>query len=111
MKKKIRKLSSYKNYDEWASDVVGSSAKQVNHFLRLALKDFEKDGDVAVLLLALRQIAKAKSGFAEVSSKAGLTREALYKILSKSGNPTLTTFSSILSALGYCLSIKSVRKF
>jgi probable addiction module antidote protein len=109
MNKKTKKISDYKSYDDWVAETIGSSKKQMDHFLKLALEDFEKDGDIAILLLALRQIAKVKCGMAEISNKTGLTRESLYKILSKDGNPTLTTFKAILDALGYCLSIRSIR--
>lgn len=109
MPKKTKKISDYKTYDDWAAATVGSSQKQMDQFLKLALEDFEKDSDIAVLLVALRQIAKAKYGMAEVADKTGLTRESLYKILSRDGNPTLTTFKAILDSLGYCLSIKRVR--
>ncbi|MES2676813.1 MAG: addiction module antidote protein [Pseudomonadota bacterium] len=105
-KTKIKKISDHNNFDDWATAIIGSSKKQTDDFLKLALKQFEEDGDIALLLLALRQIAKAKGGFSQVAEKTGLTREALYKILSKTGNPTITTFKSILEALGYCLSIK-----
>lgn len=109
MTKKIKKISDYQTYDDWAAASVGTTKKQMDQFLKLALEDFEKDSDVAVLLVALRQIAKAKCGMVEISNKTGLTRESLYKILSKDGNPTLTTFKAILDSLGYCLSVKSIR--
>jgi len=106
---KTKKISNYKNFDDWAVAIIGSSQKQTDDFLKLALKQFEEDNDTAALLLALRQITKAKGGFAVVAAKTGLTREALYKILSKTGNPTLTTFKAILDALGYYISVKAVR--
>ncbi len=108
-KPKTKKISDYNNFDDWAAAMIGSSKKQTDDFLKLALKQFEEDSDTAALLIALRQITKAKGGFAAVAEKTGLTREALYKILSKNGNPTLTTFKNILDALGYCISIKTPR--
>lgn len=56
----MKKISDYKSYDEWVATSIGSSKKQMDNFLKLALKDFEKDGDIAMLLLALRQIDKVK---------------------------------------------------
>jgi hypothetical protein len=56
----MKKISDYKSYDEWVAATIGSSKKQMNHFLKVSLEDFEKDGDIAILLLALRQITKVK---------------------------------------------------
>jgi len=109
MKSKIKKISDCANYDEWVADILKKNPKQVDHFLKLALEDFKNDGDLAALLLALRQVAKTKCGFSELSAKTGIARENLYSILSKSGNPTLTTFKTILDALGYELSLKISR--
>ena len=106
MKRKVKKISDYKNYDEWVAAMLSSSSKQADHFLKLALTDFEKDGDISALLLALRQVAKAKGGFGKLSDKTGIARENLYAVLSKNGNPTITTFQAIIDALGYSLSLK-----
>ena len=47
-----------------------------------------EEGDQAALMLALRQVAQAQGGIAEIARKAKLTREATYRMLSKSGNPS-----------------------
>ena len=59
-------------------------------------------------LLALRQIAKANGGIAAVARRANLTREAAYRILSKSGNPELRSLNAILGAAGLRLSVKPI---
>ncbi|MEQ1665935.1 MAG: addiction module antidote protein [Bdellovibrionales bacterium] len=69
------------------------------------LNDAIKSADFSVILLALRDIAKVK-GVSEIAKKSGIQREHLYTILSEHGNPTLDNFSSIMTALGYELSIK-----
>lgn len=110
MKRKIvKKLSDYKTYDDWVTAIFADNPKQADAFLKSALEEFEKDNDVAALLLSLRQITKARGGFTELASKTGITRETLYKTLSKTGNPTITTFKSILDALGYGLTLKFVK--
>ena len=55
-------------------------------------------GDVAYIANALGTIARAH-GMLEVARGAGVTREALYKSLTKSGDPKLTTFVSVLRTL------------
>ena len=54
---------------------------------------------------ALGDIARSQ-GMSEIAKKAGLGRQALYSALSESGNPTLETLTSVLSALGLQLSVQ-----
>jgi probable addiction module antidote protein len=63
------------------------------------------DGDLRVLLLALRRIAEARGGMAKLAEATGLTREALYRTLSAAGNPRLTSLAAILDATGLRLII------
>ena len=92
--------------DDWVVDILKKDKKRVDHFLKTALAEFDKDGDVATLMIALRHIAQAKGGIANLSKKTKIGRETLYKILSTEGNPTLTTFKTILDGLGCGISVK-----
>lgn len=56
--------------------------KEAAAYLEAAIED----GDQAVLMLALRHVAKAHGGVAVVARRANLTREATHKMLSKTGN-------------------------
>jgi probable addiction module antidote protein len=58
-----------------------------------------EDGDSALIAAALGDIARAK-GMTEIASRAGVTREALYKALSATGDPRLSTFLGVMKALG-----------
>ena len=62
------------------------------------LNDAFATGDVAYIVDALGTIARAH-GMSDVARGAGVTREALYKSLTKSGDPKLTTFVSVLRTL------------
>ena len=67
------------------------------------------DGEPAVLLLALRRIADARGGMAKLAKETGLAREALYRTLSKNGNPRLTSLRAILDASGLRLTVEPAR--
>ncbi len=54
--------------------------------------------------MALRDVAKAY-GVGELAQEAKLGRESLYKALSKTGNPKLSTLVSLLNAIGLKISI------
>jgi len=59
-------------------------------------------------MLALRHVAQAQGGVATVARKANLTREAAYRILSKSGNPELRSLTAVLAATGLRISVKPI---
>jgi probable addiction module antidote protein len=69
------------------------------------LNDALASGDAAYVAQALGVIARAR-GMTEVAHEAGVTREALYKALSESGDPRLTTLLGVTRALGVTLSAR-----
>jgi probable addiction module antidote protein len=50
----------------------------------------ESDGDPALVVAALGDIARAR-GMMQLARETGLTREGLYKALSPEGNPSFAT--------------------
>ena len=72
-------------------------------YLEAHLADGEPDAE-ELFLLALRDVTRAQ-GFSAVAEEAGLGRESLYKALSESGNPRLSTLRTLLNALGLRLSV------
>jgi probable addiction module antidote protein len=67
-----------------------------------------EDEDARVFLLALRDVADARGGIRALSREAHLNRESLYRMLSKSGNPSLDSLAAVLNACGLRLSVQSV---
>jgi probable addiction module antidote protein len=63
-----------------------------------------EEGDSAVFLLALRNVADAR-GMSAVAAKAQLNRESLYRMLSERGNPQLDSLTALLDALELRLAI------
>jgi probable addiction module antidote protein len=58
-----------------------------------------EDGDPALIAAALGDVARAL-GMTQLASQTGVTREALYKALSPTGDPKLSTFLGVMKALG-----------
>jgi probable addiction module antidote protein len=56
--------------------------------------------DPRLIAKALGAIARARGGMARLARQTGLTREALYRTLSESGNPELGTALKVMRALG-----------
>lgn len=74
-------------------------------YLKAALEELDDPEHRAVGLLALRDIAEAYGGVAAIAHEAGISREALYRALSATGNPTLKTLLAVLHAVGMRLSV------
>lgn len=60
-----------------------------------------------LFLVALRDVAEARQ-MSRVAKDAGVAREALYRMLSESGNPTLNSLSAILSSVGLKLRVETI---
>jgi probable addiction module antidote protein len=76
------------------------------HYLNACLGD----EDPSVFLLALRDVADAHGGVRALSEETRLNRESLYRMLSKAGNPSLDSLSSVLNAIGLRLAIQPALK-
>ena len=79
--------------------------KAIVAYLNAALED----GEPAVLLEALRNVAMAKGGMAALAQAAGVSRESLYRTLSRRGNPKIDTIMELLRALGLKLTVERTR--
>jgi probable addiction module antidote protein len=65
-----------------------------------------EDGDQEVFLLALRDVAEAR-GLTVVAQQSNLNRENLYRMLSREGNPQLSSLNALLKSMGLRLTIES----
>jgi probable addiction module antidote protein len=92
-------------YENWLIEQLKSPAEAAAY-----LETVIEEGDQAAIMLALRQVAQARGGVAEVARKAKLTREATYKMLSKSGNPELRSLTAVLQATGLRIAVKPIDK-
>ena len=85
----------------WLKDPANAAA-----YVEVALAE----GDSGDLLHALRNVAEARGGIAHIAERTGLNREALYRTLSKRGNPQLKSLAAILSATGLRLSVTPAKE-
>jgi probable addiction module antidote protein len=69
----------------------------------------EFPSDISGIARAVGDIARAK-GMTQVAKDSGLSRESLYRALSKDGNPSFSTILKVLSAVGLRLSVSVATK-
>jgi probable addiction module antidote protein len=98
MKKKIKiaDLSKFDVLDYLKTD------KDIAEYLTAVLED----GDPALFVAAIGDIAKAK-GMTEIAKNSGVTREALYRALKIEARPRFETVAKVIQALGMKLSVRT----
>jgi len=94
-----RKFRTYK--EKLLKDLQDS--KLALAYLNTALED----EDPRVFLLALKNIIEARGeSMTDIAEKTNLNRENLYRMLSRRGNPKLTSIIPVLNTLGLHLTIQ-----
>jgi probable addiction module antidote protein len=78
---------------------------EAEEYLNAALEE----DDPELFLVALRNVAEAQGGVAQLANKTKLNRESLYKMLSERGNPELKSLDALLHALGFRLAVTANR--
>jgi probable addiction module antidote protein len=92
------------NYD----DFLFEDLKDLDYaagYLTACLKEGEE-----VFLLGVRQVAQAQGGMRALSQSTRLNRENLYDMLSKEGNPRLSSLSRILDKLGIDITFEKKKR-
>lgn len=92
-----------RSYEDWLVHRL-QDPNEAAAYLEAAIED----GNQGVLMLALRHVAHAQGGVAEIARRSRLTREATYRMLSASGNPELKSLTALLAAAGLRLSVKPI---
>jgi len=69
-----------------------------------------EDGDARAVPIALRTVAESVGGMTVLAQRTKLSRETLYRTLSRNGNPRLDTLAVILAAFGLRLSVQPTDK-
>lgn len=100
--------NKFQTWDEFMQEKLTKSPEEILIYLDVSLEEFEKDGDMDALLLAIKQVAEVKGGITELAKKTNLSRQNLYKIFSHKTNPRFDNIIKILNALGYTFAIKKV---
>ena len=91
---KARVATTFSRYD--SADYLKNGADMVAY---LAACFEEAADDPAYIADAIGTVARAH-GMMRLAKETGMTREGLYKALSKGGNPSLGTVLKVIHALG-----------
>lgn len=90
-----------RTWEESLRERLAASPEYAAEYLNAVLEE----NDPQAFLLALRHVADANGGVSKLAANAELSRESLYRTLSETGNPKLTSLTAVLEALGMQLAI------
>jgi probable addiction module antidote protein len=93
------------SHDQKVIERLRKDPRFATEYLKAAM---EEDDAPQVLLIALRRIAEARGGIAQIARKAGIERESLHRALSGRGNPRFSTLSAVAKAVGLRLTVEPV---
>jgi probable addiction module antidote protein len=96
-----------RNYRDFVTETMKDPIEAAE-YLSSSLEEYSADGNLEAFLAAVRSVAEAQGGIAELARKAELNRQTLYRTLSTVGNPRIKTLRSILDSLGFRLTIEPV---
>ena len=94
-----RSVSHRQSILEWLRNDLSHAAA----LLEAALET----GDAGDFMAALRTVTEARGGVSKIAEETGLNREALYRTLSKKGNPQLSSLLPILQVAGLRLTVQA----
>lgn len=107
MKKKSAKKTI--DYDDYVVDRFKKDPKFLKVCLNSAFQVYQDDQEIDYLLDTLRQAAAVK-GISQLAEETGLSRQYLYEMLSKKGNPTIKVFGLVLKSFGYRMAFRPIKK-
>ena len=95
----------FRTFDEAQIEHYRKHPTELKSYIRIALEEYQKDGDEKAFLAALSVATRVHGGFSKLSKATGLNRENLYRALSERSDPRLSTVMQVLNTLGFSLKI------
>ena len=82
-----------------------TNPEKARSYLNVSLEEYQVDGDLSFFFLGLRNVVEAQGGVPTLAKRMRIAPKELSEILSGEAAPRLDIFISILTALGYRLSM------
>ena len=89
-----------KSHDDAVIEMLRNDPDMAADYLRAAFNELDEEGGEPAFLMALRHVVEAQGGMAASAERAKVSRESLYRALSRTGNPTLKTLITVIKATG-----------
>ncbi len=101
-------MKASRKHEDATVEMLKREPGLAGEYLRATLEEIDEPGGEAAFLAALRNVALARGGIADIARTAGMKREAVSRALSPRGNPTLKTLTTVCRAMGVRLEARMV---
>ena len=100
-KEQKEKLKTMPTFEQEERAYFAKHPQELAEYRKAALEEYTEDKTMTAkeLLSILRHIAKLE-GYTRFAKRAHLTREHLYRAISPTGNPTLSTLEKLADSCG-----------
>jgi probable addiction module antidote protein len=98
----MSKNRTYRTINDMDEAYYRAHPDEIDSYLATVFEEHAKDGHTPALLSSLRMIARVK-GVSFLAEHTGITRNGIQKALSEDAKPGFDTISTIVRAMGYCL--------
>lgn len=95
----------FRTFNEFEIEYFKKSPDKLKKYLKVALEEYQKDGDERAFLASLSVATKVYGGFGKLAKETGLNRENLYRALSERSAPRFSTVMQVLSTFGVSLKV------
>jgi len=97
-------MKKFKTLHEFLMEGLANREEAID-YLKVALEEYQDDGDTPFFLKGIRNVVEAQIGISELAKRTHMSPDALQKMLSSDKAPHIDTLGNILNALGCRLSI------
>ena len=98
-------MRNFPTLHEFLMEGLANSDEAID-FLKVALEEYQQDGDTPFFLKSIRTVIEAQIGISELAKRTHMSPDALQKILSSDKAPHIDTLDTIFNALGCRLSVE-----
>ena len=103
-------MRNFPTLHEFLMEGLANSDEAID-FLKVALEEYQQDGDTPFFLKGIKTVVEARIGISELAKRTHMSPDALQKILSSDKAPLIDTLGTILNALGCRLSVEPLETY
>ena len=97
-------------YEPRLKQRLAGDLEQTMLYLKAAITEASEANDPGIFQIALKDVAEAHGGITLLARKTGLNRQHLYRMMSRTGNPSFTGLRQILGVFGLDFSVIEVER-
>ena len=99
-------MRKYRKWRDILIEQLAADPTAAIGFLQAVMEDYQVFRNSAAVVSAVQAVIESQGGIAEIAKRASIDPQTLTEVLSSEDAPRVDTLTTILTALGYRLSIE-----